>query len=195
MSRATRQATGMPASSVRIIGGSMRSRKVYFHDAAGLRPSPDRVRETLFNWLQSVIGGARCLDLFAGSGVLGFEALSRGAASVLLVENHAQTLSCLRKQIGLLGLGEQCQLRQADVMQWLAGKPDQAYDVVFLDPPYRQGLLGQCCELLQQGGWLHPGSRIYLEAERELGEPQLPDGWSLLRSKHAGQIGYFLAQS
>lgn len=195
MTRARRRAPTQAANTVRIIGGQMRSRKVRFSDVAGLRPSPDRIRETLFNWLQPVLGGAHCLDLFAGSGVLGFEALSRGAASALLVERDTQVLSCLREQLAVLGLEQRCQVKQADVLQWLRGQPEQAYDVIFLDPPYRQGLLAQCCDLLVAGGWVHPGSRIYLEAERELGEPQLPQDWSMLRSGHAGQTGYFLAQS
>jgi len=173
----------------------MRSRKVRFSDVAGLRPSPDRIRETLFNWLQPALGGARCLDLFAGSGVLGFEALSRGAASVLLVENNAQIVSCLREQIAVLELEQRCQLRQADGLQCLQGKPEQAFDIIFLDPPYRQGLLARCCDLLVAGGWVHSTSRIYLEAERELGAPQLPQGWTLLRSGQAGQTGYFLASA
>ncbi|HED15569.1 MAG TPA: 16S rRNA (guanine(966)-N(2))-methyltransferase RsmD [Gammaproteobacteria bacterium] len=182
-------------NTVRIIGGQMRSRKIHFSEVDGLRPSTDRIRETLFNWLQPVLGGANCLDLFAGSGVLGFEALSRGAASVMLVERHAQILSCLREQVTVLELQLHCQVREADVLQWLRSNPEQAYDVIFLDPPYRQDLLAKSCELLADGGWAHPGTRIYLEAERELGEPVLPQGWSLLRSAQAGQTGYFLAEA
>ena len=195
MTRKQRRATGQSGNTVRIIGGQMRSRKVHFSDVAGLRPSPDRIRETLFNWLQPVLGGAHCLDLFAGSGVLGFEALSRGAASALLVERNTQILSCLREQVAALELQQRCQVREADGLQWLRTSPEQAYDIVFLDPPYRQGLLAESCELLASGGWVHPGSRIYLEAERELGEPQLPQGWTMLRSGSAGQTGYFLAES
>ena len=180
---------------LRIVAGIWRSRLLEIATAPGLRPTPERIRETLFNWLAPTIQGARCLDLFAGSGVLGFEALSRGAASALLVEHHAQILSCLREQVTELGLEQRCQVREADVLQWLRGKPEQAYDIIFLDPPYRQGLLAECCDLLVAGGWVHQGSHIYLEAERELGEPPSPPGWSLLRSGQAGQTGYFLAQS
>lgn len=195
MTRKQQRAVRQSENTVRIIGGQMRSRKVCFSDVAGLRPSPDRIRETLFNWLQPVLGGARCLDLFAGSGVLGIEALSRGAASVVLVERHAQILSCLREQVAVLELQQRCQVREADVVQWLRGTPEQLYDVIFLDPPYRQGLLAESCELLAGGGWVRAGTRIYLEAERELGVPQLPSGWSLLRSGQAGQTGYFLTEA
>ncbi len=195
MTRKQRRAARQSENTVRIIGGQMRSRKVHFSDVAGLRPSPDRIRETLFNWLQPVLGGAHCLDLFAGSGVLGFEALSRGAASMVLVERHAKILACLREQVVALSLQQRCQVRDAEVLQYLRGSPEQACDIVFLDPPYRQGLLTESCELLADGGWVHSGTRIYLEAERELGEPQLPQGWTMLRSGSAGQTGYFLAEA
>jgi len=195
MTRKQRRAARQSENTVRIIGGQMRSRKVRFSDREGLRPSPDRVRETLFNWLQPVLGGARCLDLFAGSGVLGFEALSRGAASVVLVERHAQVLSCLREQVAALELQQYCQLHEADGLQWLRSNAEQPFDIIFLDPPYRQSMLAESCELLADGDWVHSGTRIYLEAERELGEPQLPQGWTLLRSGQAGQSGYFLAES
>ncbi len=195
MTRKQRRAAVNTGNTVRIIGGQMRSRKVRFIDAEGLRPSPDRIRETLFNWLQPVLGGAHCLDLFAGSGVLGFEALSRGAASALLVERNIQIMSCLREQVAALALQQRCQLRDAEVVRWLGTHPEQPYDIVFLDPPYRQGLLAECCDLLSSGEWVRPGSRIYLEAERELGEPALPQGWTMLRSGQAGQTGYFLAES
>ncbi len=194
MTRKQRRAARQSENTVRIIGGQMRSRKVHFSDVAGLRPSPDRIRETLFNWLQPVLGGAHCLDLFAGSGVLGFEALSRGAASALLVERDAQILSCLREQVAVFEIQQHCQVRGSDVLQYLQGSPEQACDIIFLDPPYRQGLLAKTCELLADGGWVHSGTRVYLEAERELGEPQLPQGWALLRSGSAGQTGYFLAE-
>jgi len=193
MTRKQRRAARQSENSVRIIGGQMRSRKVQFCDVAGLRPSPDRIRETLFNWLQPALAGAHCLDLYAGSGVLGFEALSRGAASALLVERHAQILSCLREQVVVLELQQYCQVREADVAAWLRSSPARSYDIIFLDPPYRQGMLAESCQLLADGGWVHSGSRIYLEAERELREPQLPQGWTMLRSGQAGQSGYFLA--
>jgi len=176
---------------VRIVGGQWRGRRLAVAAAGGLRPTPDRVRETLFNWLQPVIEGARCLDLFAGTGVLGFEALSRGAAEAVLVEADGQAVAGLRDNARRLGAGG-AHIVQADVLSWLGGTPS-AFHVVFLDPPYRRDLLAPCCACLEQGGWLAPGAYIYLEAEAELGVPVVPQGWSVVRSKRAGQVGYHLA--
>jgi 16S rRNA (guanine966-N2)-methyltransferase len=175
---------------LRIIGGRWRGRQVSFPDADGLRPSPDRVRETLFNWLMPIIEGARCLDLFSGSGALGLEALSRGAARVVLVDRHGGAIASLREQLATLR-AEGAELRQADALTFLAGPPEP-FDVVFLDPPYHQGLLAPCLACLDKG-WLAPGARVYIEAEAELAPLPLPEGWVLLRSKQAGQVGYHLA--
>lgn len=175
---------------LRIIGGRWRGRRVSFPDVEGLRPSPDRVRETLFNWLMPVIEGARCLDLFAGSGALGLEALSRGAARVVLVDRDAQVVASLRAHLADLG-AEGAELRQADAQRFLEGTPEP-FDVVFLDPPYNKGLLAPCLVRLGQG-WLAPGARVYIEAESALDPLPLPEGWVLLRSKGAGQVGYHLA--
>lgn len=177
---------------LRIIGGQWRGRKVSFPDVEGLRPSPDRVRETLFNWLQPVIEGARCLDLFSGSGALGLEALSRGAAHTVLVDRDPRAVASLREHMVLLH-AKDAQLVQADALGFLSRTPEP-FDVVFLDPPYRSGLLAPCCARLAQG-WLAPGARIYLEAEAELDPLPLPPEWTLLRSKRAGQVGYHLAQA
>jgi 16S rRNA (guanine966-N2)-methyltransferase len=179
------------SGQLRIIGGRWRSRRLELPQGE-VRPSPDRVRETLFNWLQPVIAGARCLDLFAGSGVLGLEALSRGAAEALFVDTDPRVVARLREHIALLG-AEGASAVQADVPAFLENVPDHPFDVVFLDPPYRQGLVGPCCERLHAGSWLAPGARVYIEMEREAGEPALPQGWSLLRSKCTGQVGYHLA--
>jgi len=187
-----RPRAGKGENRLRIIGGQWRGRKVSFPDVEGLRPSPDRVRETLFNWLAPVIEGARCLDLFSGSGALGLEALSRGAASAVLVERDARVVASLREQITLLG-ADGARLMQADALQFLNGTPEP-FDVVFLDPPYRRGLLAPCCARLAEG-WLAPGARIYVEAETELEPLPLPANWELLRSKRAGQVGYHLAQA
>lgn len=181
----------MKNQSLRIIGGSWRGRKLAFPSVPGLRPSPDRVRETLFNWLAGVIHGSRCLDLFTGSGALGLEAASRGAAEVVMVDTSRAVIDQLRQHQQTLQ-ADMIRLVQADALSYLkqAARP---FDVVFLDPPYRQGLLVPCCRQLAEAGWLAEGAYIYMEAERELGEPALPEGWALHRSKTAGQVGYHLA--
>jgi 16S rRNA (guanine966-N2)-methyltransferase len=154
------------------------------------------VRETLFNWLQTVIPGARCLDLFAGSGALGLEALSRGAEVVVLVEHHAKVAANLRHNLALLG-AEGARVVQADALAYLRTRDDggqQAYDVVFLDPPFtRRDLLETCCKLLEDGDWLAPRAYIYLESASHDGPPTLPPQWRIVRSQQAGQVAYRLA--
>jgi len=180
-----------PQNQLRIIAVSWRGRKLRFAPVPGLRPTPNRVRETLFNWLQPVIHGARCLDLYAGSGALGIEAASRGASAVVLVDRDPQVVRVLREQLQLLDAG-QVQVLQADVGSWLSGTPEP-FDIVFLDPPFRAGLLSAAIGQLEAGGWLAPEAWIYLEAEQGL-VPDLPDNWELYRSKRAGQVGYHLAR-
>ena len=176
---------------MRIIGGDWRSRRLEFPASDGLRPTPDRVRETLFNWLQPWLPGAACLDLFAGSGVLGFEALSRGAGHAVLVEKDTHAAAALRTNIALLQ-AHNAELVQSDALAFLqrAARP---FDIVFLDPPYHSDLLAGCCAQLDAGGWIRPGGLIYMEAHG-VQDPPLPPGWSLLRSKRAGQVGYHLAR-
>jgi 16S rRNA (guanine966-N2)-methyltransferase len=176
---------------VRIISGSWRGRKLAFPPVPGLRPTPDRVRETLFNWLDPVIRGRHCLDLFAGSGALGIEAASRGAAQVVLVENQPRVVEGLREQLALLN-ATQVEVVQADVERYLSGPP-RPFDIVFLDPPFREGRLPECMRSLEAGGWLAAQAWIYLEGEHGL-VPHLPDNWTLHRSKHAGQVDYHLAR-
>ena len=179
------------ANQVRIIAGIWRGRRLSFAPAAGLRPTPNRVRETLFNWLAPVIHGARCLDLYAGSGALGMEAASRGAAEVVLVDNDPRVVAALGRQRESLG-AHQVRVIQAEVLQWLAG-PSTEFDIVFLDPPFRRQLLSPCIQQLESRGWLADQARVYLEAEKGL-IPELPENWELLRSKVAGQVGYHLAR-
>jgi 16S rRNA (guanine966-N2)-methyltransferase len=182
---------GGGGNTLRIIGGRWRGRKLRFADGEGLRPTTDRVRETLFNWLQPVIHGARCLDLFAGSGALGLEALSRGAIEVQFIERNPQAVKALQENLALLH-ADNGQVLQGDALTFLRS-PAQPFDVVFLDPPFRQDLLNPALTLLAQENWLAPGARIYIELEAEQGEPSLPVGWELLRSKKAGQAAYHLA--
>jgi 16S rRNA (guanine966-N2)-methyltransferase len=178
------------ANQVRIIAGHWRGRKLSFAPVAGVRPTPDRVRETLFNWLNPLVREARCLDLYAGSGALGIEAASRGASSVVLVDSDSQVVACLREQLQLLQ-ASQIRVVQSTVADWLSS-PAELFDIVFLDPPFRKGLLPACMHALESGGWLAADARVYIEAESCL-ELQLPDNWELTRSKRAGQVGYHLA--
>lgn len=176
---------------IRIIGGSWRGRKLAFAPLPGLRPTPDRVRETLFNWLAPVVRGAHCLDLFAGSGALGLEAASRGAARCVLVERDAQAAAMLREQVSRLGAG-QVQVVEADALRWLA-TASQPFDIVFLDPPFGAGLLPACIELLEGRGWLAAEAWIYLETAHAT-QPALPDYWAVHRDKRAGQVRYRLVR-
>ncbi|PHS73979.1 MAG: 16S rRNA (guanine(966)-N(2))-methyltransferase RsmD [Porticoccus sp.] len=179
-------------SQVRIIGGQWRGRKLQFNDVAGLRPTGDRIRETLFNWLTPWIDGARCLDLFAGSGALGIEALSRGAAEVTLIEKHPQAAENLRDNCARLK-ADDARIIQADTLVWLTNNsPDKPFDIVFLDPPFSSDLLQPCCELLQKPGLLATGSLIYLETDRYQPLPEISPTWELLREKTAGQVSYRL---
>lgn len=180
------------SNEIRIIGGHWRSRRIRFPDVLGLRPTPDRVRETLFNWLQGEIEGARCLDLYAGSGALGFEAASRGASRVVEVERNPRVCGALRHNCAALE-ATQIEVVQAEVRRFLAG-PASAFQMVFLDPPFRCGYIAQSCELLDQRGWLADPAWIYLEAEAELPLDDLPSGWSVVRSKKAGDVGYHLCR-
>ena len=179
-------------NQLRIIGGQWRGRKLSFPEVPGLRPTPDRVRETLFNWLAPLINGARCLDLFAGSGALGLEALSRGAAQVILVDNQPAVVAHLRANVTLLQT-QAAKVIKEQALTYLRS-PATAFDVVFLDPPYQSDWIGQCIELLEQGGWLTAHAWIYLEAPAKVGLPPLPANWHVSRSKVAGEVGYHLVE-
>ena len=175
----------------RIIGGEWRSRKLGFPgDVEGLRPTADQIRETLFNWLQMTIAGAHCLDLFAGSGALSFEALSRGAASVTALDLSPKVTSSLRENCSILSC-KNLEIIGADAMQWLRKQSGKAqYDVVFLDPPYRLNLLQDCLDLLVAGNFVNAGGMIYLESDRTLESLAFPAGCRLVKAKKAGQVFY-----
>ncbi|WP_346826722.1 16S rRNA (guanine(966)-N(2))-methyltransferase [Serratia inhibens] len=177
------------AGQIRIIGGQWRGRKLPVPNSPGLRPTTDRVRETLFNWLAPVIQGARCLDCFAGSGALGLEALSRYAGSATLLEFERPVAQQLEKNLALLqGKGT---VVNTNTLNWLAGN-GQPFDVVFLDPPFRKGLLAETLTLLEQQGWLADEAWIYVEAEAESAAADVPANWQLHREKVAGQVAYRL---
>jgi 16S rRNA (guanine966-N2)-methyltransferase len=173
------------SGSVRIIGGEFRRRLLKFPDATGLRPTPDRVRETLFNWLGQDLSGLACLDLFAGSGALGFEAASRGAAKAVLVERDAKVAAALRENAKILGAGA-LEVVSADALQF-ASATAQRFDVVFLDPPYGQGLLERVTPMLSR--LVKDDALVYAEAEKPLSA--LGD-WAVIRHGRAGQVCYHL---
>ena len=179
------------SNSLRIIGGQWRSRQISFDDAPGLRPTPARVRETLFNWLQFDIANSRCLDLFAGSGALGFEAASRGAQQVVQVENNPVACAKLRANAQLLK-ADTITLVSSNALDYLHTQA-QPFDVVFLDPPFGQQLIDSSCRLLEQRHWLADQAKIYIELERHAPALQLPAQWQLLKDKHAGEVRYCLA--
>ena len=184
------------SSFVRIIGGEWRSRRLAFSESEGLRPTPDRVRETLFNWLQSVTPGARCLDLFSGSGALSFEALSRGASQATLIDASPRVCRLLKENLHALK-AQNGEVIEQDAIRWLENQPEdlaERFDLVFLDPPFRKDLIRLAAELLESRNLLAPGALIYVEAEKELGMPELPENWQLHREKSAGQISYRLFQ-
>ncbi len=187
----SRDAASGGRQTVRIIAGQWRSRKIHFPDLAQLRPTPDRVRETLFNWLAPVIAGARCLDLFAGSGALGLEALSRGAAQVVFVDRDADVVAHIRKHVALFK-SEHATVIQVDALDYLQHCKEQ-FDIVFLDPPYDAALLLPVSHALEQQGVLRDHARIYLET-RDGTVNELPANWQLQRSKQAGQVAYHLAE-
>ena len=177
---------------LRIVGGRWRGVHIDFPAIEAIRPSPDRVRETLFNWLQAQIVGTRCLDLFAGSGALGIEALSRGAAEVTFVDREPQVGRHLKETLQRLGASG-ATVEVDDAGRFL-GRPAQPFDVVFLDPPFASTLLSTVFAKLPQG-WLAPEAHIYVECPADTPLPALPAGWSVYRSKQAGQVGYHLLRA
>ncbi|CAG8999161.1 MAG: Ribosomal RNA small subunit methyltransferase D [Candidatus Celerinatantimonas neptuna] len=178
---------------IRIIGGQWRGRKLPVPDSDGLRPTTDRVKETLFNWLQGRIASRRCLDLFAGSGSLSFEALSRQAGFVQSLELAKYVTVQLKKNSLSLGLTEeQFVIECVDTLDFLNRSPERPFDLVFIDPPFHQGLVGPCCQLLIHNGWLSPQCLVYVEQEQDAPELNIP--WTLLKAKQAGQVCYQLYQ-
>lgn len=181
---------------LRIIGGLWRGRKLQFPDVDGLRPTGDRIRETLFNWLAPEIQGARCLDLFAGSGALGIEALSRGAAASIMVEQDSKAAAQLKTNLGLLDKEAACneagQVVQRDALTLLQqGNPAAPYHIVFVDPPFQLNLWQSVIDALESGNWLAEDATIYIEAGRD-SEYHPPINWQLHRDKTTGSVSYKL---
>jgi 16S rRNA (guanine966-N2)-methyltransferase len=179
------------SGSIRIIAGKHRGRKLPVLMAEGLRPTTDRVKETLFNWLMPYIHNANCLDCFAGAGSLGFEALSRGASKVNLIELNKAAAKQLLANKQLLK-SDDVVVCNANVLDFLKTPTANKFDLVFIDPPFRQNLISQTCELLESG-WLTEKALVYVEMEAE-SEQQLPNNWLLLKEKIAGQVVYRLYQ-
>ncbi|MDF7679752.1 16S rRNA (guanine(966)-N(2))-methyltransferase [Enterobacteriaceae bacterium ESL0689] len=180
------------SGQIRIIGGQWRGRKLPVPVSPGLRPTTDRVRETLFNWLAPVIIDAHCLDCFAGSGALGLEALSRYAGNATLLEMERSVARQLQNNLLTLK-AHHGKVINTNTLSWLrqAGTP---HHIVFVDPPFRQGLLAETFHLLEQNGWLTHNAFIYVESEIETGLPPVPANWTLYREKVAGQVAYRLYQ-
>jgi 16S rRNA (guanine966-N2)-methyltransferase len=195
MSRVAQKKAARSAASahrLRIVGGRWRGSRIDFPDVAAIRPTPDRVRETLFNWLQQQIVGAHCLDLFAGSGALGFEALSRGAAHVTFVDREPRIVRHLEATL------RRFHASNADIVLNDAAlflqHPSRRFDIVFLDPPFAADLLVPTFRSLADG-WLAPGAFVYVECPAQAPLPEVPQGWTVFRSKRAGQVGYHLLRA
>ena len=181
----------MRSNQLRIIGGQWRSRRLAFPDVPGLRPTPDRVRETLYNWLAAHINGAHLLDCFAGSGALFLEGLSRGATGGTALELNRNAVTSLRDNLQLLD-ASQGEVIHTDSLHWLDQSASRQFDLVLLDPPFHQGLLQRSCQLVQEQGWLAPDALIYTESEQPPSTLGLPASWQLHREKHSGQVYYAL---
>lgn len=181
------------AQRLRIIAGQWRGRLLPVPIAEGLRPTGNRIRETLFNWLQTRIPDSHCLDLFAGTGALGLEALSRGAAYCTLVELNAKVCQQLQANVNLLR-AQNCDVVCADALRYLQQPPDRPFDVVFLDPPFAANLWQSVAEQLATRGWLHADSVVYVETPAGL-HWTMPESWRSFRQKKSGQVNYSLYHS
>jgi 16S rRNA (guanine966-N2)-methyltransferase len=177
---------------LRIVAGKWRSRLLPIANQRGLRPTSARVRETLFNWLSTEILGSHCLDPFAGTGALGFEALSRGAATVTMIEKSPKVADILRNSAALLE-ADNVRIECADAMSLLKRRADKRYDIVFLDPPFADDLVEECCHLLQSNGWLADRAAIYIEQDKSRPLTELPAGWQVTKNKKAGNVRFSLA--
>ena len=180
------------AGQLRIVAGNWRSRLLQIANVPGLRPTSERIRETLFNWLAVRIHGARCLDLCAGTGALGLEALSRGAGELVFVERSTDAFRTLKSNIALLGAANAAALN-VDAQSYLGGSSAKPFDIVFLDPPFTADLHDELCRLLVEQRWLADDARIYIEMDKNQPELLIPPGWQVLKNKTAGNVRYMLA--
>ena len=180
-------------STIRIIGGEWRGRKLPVLDVPGLRPSGDRCRETLFNWLQAHVAGADCVDLFAGSGALGLEAASRGAASVIMIEKNLAVVSCLDLNIHHLH-ATQARVLECDALDWLSKAAPASVDILFVDPPFDEGLMPAVMELIRRTDCVRPGGFIYFETPKSRDAVEPGPGWKPWREKVMGRVRMQLFQ-
>jgi len=182
------------AGRLRIVAGNWRSRLLEIAEVPGLRPTSERVRETLFNWLAPRIEGARCLDLFAGTGALGLEALSRGAASAVFVESSRRAAKVLEQNARTLDASGAV-VHHGDALEYLKTAEPASFDVVFLDPPFAAGLLEKACETIESSGIVAAGGLLYLEQDKAQPQPTLPANWATVKDKTAGQVRYSLVRT
>lgn len=182
---------------VRIIGGKWRGRQLKIITHSELRPTPDRVRETLFNWLTGYLQDARCLDLFAGTGVLGFEALSRGAKEVVFIDHHVPVVKAIQSTARHLDAIEQCTIILNESMRWLKHVQHESkpFDIIFLDPPFSSMLVKQSIKLLAESALVHPNTFIYAESPTPLVNENIPEHWELLKQKTASEVAYHLLRA
>lgn len=183
------------SNSIRIIAGQWRGRRITVLDSDGLRPTTDRVRETLFNWLMHDVAGASCLDLFAGTGVLGFECLSRGASCIDFVEVDKAVAGNIQQNLHKLspggGLDKAC-INNKDAINFLNSNDHKQYDIVFVDPPFQSVLALDSLQLLSENNWLNNNALVYLEQDSHHEEPKIPEGWALYRQGKAGQSAFYV---
>lgn len=179
---------------LRIVAGNWRSRLLQIADVPGLRPTSERVRETLFNWLANDIHGARCLDLCAGTGALGLEALSRGAAHATFVEKSPIATQALESNIELLETAN-ARVVNDDARRFIGEYNGEPFDIAFLDPPFAEDMLEELCRLLEAGGALADKALVYLEMDAKQAPPQMPDGWTTTKDKKAGNVRYLLVRA
>lgn len=178
---------------IRIIGGEFKGRRLKVLSQPDLRPTPDRVRETLFNWLQGYVQDARVIDLFSGTGALAFEALSRGAKHVVLIEHNAKLIPHLKSAVELLQCADRAHIMRTDAVKWLNQDNQQSpFDIIFLDPPFSLDLWAKCLDRLACHQYIHSESLVYLEAPKTWTLPQANFPWEVVKHKVAGQVGYYL---
>ena len=179
---------------LRIVAGKWRSRLLEIADVPGLRPTSARIRETVFNWLAPGLAGARCLDLFAGTGALGLEALSRGAAHCDLVEKSARAVATLLSNVATLK-SEDATVHATDALDFLRQADDGKFDIVFLDPPFAADMLSDLCRLLDEGSLHAENASVYIEEDRSGPAFELPARWRVMKTRNAGNVRYSLVEA